>query len=165
MKPLTTIVRMRKAYKLVLSFREARDVVLRLACLALAGPMLGGCSFSTATLAPEPPEEVTGSIAPAPVAQTLFHDLGPEEVRRSRAALAVALDPQGNGQPVKWDNPESRMRGEIAPGGPPFVEANEICRTFSAILQAPEAATKRVVGSACRLSGDGWILRKLQPKV
>jgi surface antigen len=162
MKPLAKILRMSKAYRLVSSLREARAVLLRLACLALAGPMLGGCSFSIASLKAEAPEEVTGSITPAPTVQILFPDLGPEEVRRSRAALAVALDPQGNGHPVKWDNPESGMRGEIAAGGPPFVESDEICRAFSASLQTKPGGTKRAEGRACKISADEWVLRKLQ---
>ena len=162
MKPLAKILRMSKAYRLVSSLREARTVAL--ACLALLGPMLGGCSFSIASLKPEAPEETTGSIKPAPTAQLLFPELGPEEARRSRAALAVALDPQGNGHPVKWDNPETGMRGEVAAGGAPFVESDEICRAFSASLQTSGGATKRAEGRACRISGDEWVLRKLQAR-
>jgi surface antigen len=145
------------------SLREARAIA-RCACLALLGPILGGCSFSIASLAPEAPEETTGSITPAPSVQVLFPELGPEEVRRSRAALAVTLDPQGNGHPVKWDNPETGLRGEIAAGGPPFVEADEICRAFSASLRMPAGPTKRAEGRACKISADEWVLRKLQPK-
>jgi surface antigen len=89
------------------------------------------------------PGETTGSIGPAPAARKLFPDLGPEEDRRARAALAVALDPQGNGKPVKWDNPESGIAGEIAASGAPFVEADEICRAFTTSFEPAAGARKR----------------------
>ena len=128
----------------------------------MMGPALGACSFAIPSLTAQGPEDVTGSITPAPTVERLFPDLGPEEARRSRAALAVALDPQGNGRPVKWDNPESGMGGEITPGGAPFVEDDEICRTFSASLETAAGGAKRAEGLACKVSADEWVLRRLQ---
>src|SRR5438067_2431449 len=91
------------------------------ACIAVLA-VLGGCSqpllvFRGETEAaapvavPEPTE--TGSIAKRP--SSFGPDLGDEDWRRARAALGVALDPQGNGKPVKWDNPESGLRGSVNP--------------------------------------------------
>ncbi len=94
----------------------------------------------------------------------LFPDLGPEEARRARAALAVALDPQGNGKAVKWDNPESGMHGDISASGSPFVEADEICRSFTASLRTDAGVAKAAEGKACKISADEWVLRKLQPR-
>jgi surface antigen len=150
-------------YRLVSSLREAFPAAARVLMVVAIGATLGGCSFAIPSLTPNAPEETTGSISPAPTSQKLFAELGPEETRRSRAALAVALDPQGNGKPVKWDNPESAMSGEITPEGAPFVEADEICRTFTASL-ATDTKSRRVLGKACRFSADEWLLRDLRPK-
>jgi surface antigen len=164
MKPLATIVGMSDAYRLLSSLREARRVALWLASVAALGSTLAGCSFSIPSLtAKSAPGETTGSIAPAPAARKLFPDLGPEEDRRARAALAVALDPQGNGKPVKWDNPESGIAGEVAASGAPFVEADEICRAFTTSFEPAAGARKRAEGMACRVSADDWVLRRLEP--
>ena len=126
--------------------------------------MVGACSFPIPSLTAQPPEETTGSISPAPpLLQKLFAELGPEEVRRSRAALAVALDPQGNGTRVTWDNPETGMSGVIAATGAPFVDSDEICRAFTASLTAG-GTTRRVAGKACKFSADEWLLRELKPQ-
>jgi surface antigen len=153
------------AYRLVLSSGEVRRVACRLACVAALAPALGACSFAIPSLTTSSaPEETTGSITPAPAAQRLFPELGPEETRRSRAALAVALEPQGNGKAVKWDNPESGMHGDIVPEGVPYVEADEICRAFTASLRTAAGVTKTAEGRACKISADEWVLRKLQPR-
>ena len=150
-------------YRLVLPPREAWPAVIRIALLLAIGPSLAGCSFAIPSLTAKAPEETTGSISPAPLAQKLFAELGPEEVRRSRAALAVALDPQGNGKPVKWDNPETGMSGEISPNGPPFVESDEVCRAFTASLDA-DTTSRSAAGIACKMSAEEWLLRDLHPK-
>ncbi len=46
----------------------------------------------------------TGSIARPSL--TFGADLNGEDWRRAQGALSLALDPQGNGRPVKWDNPD-----------------------------------------------------------
>ena len=157
--------RIQQAYRSLTSPREALRSGLRLACVGLLASTLAGCSFAIPSLTAPDPAETTGSITPAGPARAhfLFAELGPEETRRARGALALALDPQGNGRPVKWDNPESGMRGDVAAGGPPFVEANEICRSFTASLQTLRT-TKQVTGQACRISPDEWVLRKVGRK-
>lgn len=129
---------------------------------ALAG---GGCSlavplFSGESAALEPAS--TGTIAkkPEPV---LAPELGPEDWRRASAALAVALDPQGNGKPVKWENPETDLHGTINPSAPPFVQNDEICRAFHATVAGP-SFLKDVRGTACRPSGGAWALKHVGPK-
>ncbi|MGU3541140.1 RT0821/Lpp0805 family surface protein [Methylobacterium sp. A54F] len=151
--------------------RGARAASLLVAGL-VAGPLatlgLSGCSqplliFRTAETksAPEPAPEplVTGSIAKRPT--SFGPDLGEEDWRRARAALGVALDPQGNGRPVKWDNPESSLRGTINPTGLPYVAHDEICRDFLATVIAPERS-RFVRGTGCRLSGGPWELKRLR---
>lgn len=129
--------------------------------LGLAG---GACSFAVPLLSSEPAvtePASTGTIAkkPNPV---LAAELGAEDWRRASAALAVALDPQGNGKPVKWENPETEMRGTIGASAPPFVKNDEICRTFHATVAGPSLA-RNVSGTACRPSGGAWSLKHVGP--
>ncbi|MBF9231884.1 hypothetical protein I2H38_00680 [Microvirga sp. BT350] len=104
--------------------------------------------------------EATGSVAPQ-VAAPLSPDLDEEDWRRAKAALAVALDPQGPGTLVSWDNPTSTMKGSFAAAGAPFVKNDEICRAFSANLNGTSAATLQ--GTACRPSGGEWVIKDIKP--
>ena len=132
--------------------------VLALASLALA---LAGCSFSSSVVGLTDDEpEVTGSIAmKAPV--TLSPTMNEEDWRRAKAALGLALDPQGPGTLVSWDNPETSMKGQFTPTGAPYVRNDEICRDFSAHLSGPASASLQ--GSACRPSGGDWALKDVKP--
>lgn len=80
----------------------------------------------------------TGSIDRKPLG--FGADLGAEDWRRASAALAVALDPQGNGRPVKWDNPETTLRGSVNPTGLPYVSNDLVCRDFLASIISRRAA-------------------------
>jgi surface antigen len=145
--------------------RDAGPLVV----LCLLQP-LGGCSqplliFSgeaakpaqAAEMSPEP--IVTGSISKRPT--SFGADLGEEDWRRAHAALTVALDPQGNGRPVKWDNPESSLRGSVNPTGLPYVANEEICRDFLASVITPENS-RFVRGTGCKLSGGTWELKRVR---
>lgn len=132
---------------------------------ALAG---GGCSFSLPVISPaadDAPAIVepvsTGTLGPRPVPQ-FAAELGPEDWRRASAALAVALDPQGNGKAVKWENPESDRRGAVEAAGPPFVKNDEVCRPFMATVAGP-GLTRQVRGTACRPSGGAWEIKQAGP--
>lgn len=108
-------------------------------------------------LADEP--TVTGSISRRPT--SFGSDLGEEDWRRAYAALSVALDPQGNGKPVKWDNPESSLRGSINPTGLPYVAHDLICRDFLASVIAP-GRNRFVRGTGCKPSGGEWELKRIR---
>ncbi|WP_183438591.1 RT0821/Lpp0805 family surface protein [Methylobacterium sp. R2-1] len=127
-----------------------------ISCGACSGPIL---SFKTeeAPAAPEP--LVTGSIPKRPV--SFGRDLDGEDWRRAHAALSVALDPQGNGRPVKWENPETAMRGAINPTGLPYVAGDEICRDFLATVVG-SANNRFVRGTGCKPSGGEWELKRLR---
>lgn len=150
--------------------RYRSDVFLREAGKILVAGLLAlstaACSFSMGLvgLADDEPK-TTGSIAatdPAPVAATpLSPDLDEEDWRRAKAALAVALDPQGPGTQVSWDNPATDMKGTFTPIGGPFVKNDEICRTFNAHLSGATSASLQ--GTACRLSGAEWVIREVKP--
>jgi surface antigen len=144
-----------------------RRRLLGSACVAL--PLLcGGCSLPIIAFKPVEPTEAasvdepaaTGSLPPrAPL--TFGRDLDAEDWRRASAALAVALDPQGNGKPVKWDNPETGRRGAINPTGLPFVRDDAICRNFLASVVTSKGS-RFLRGTGCRLSGAPWELKSLK---
>lgn len=129
------------------------------------GVSLAGCSQPLLLFrgTPEPAaaaiEEpiTTGSIA-AP--KTFGPDLNGEDWRRAQAALTVALDPQGNGRPVKWDNPDSGMHGSVNPTGLPYVADDRICRNFLASVIGAETS-RFVRGTGCKPSGGEWTLQAM----
>lgn len=133
-------------------------------CLAVGAALLlalaaGGCSISM------PLGSVTGdhdgptgsTEAPSP----LSREHGVEDWRRARAALGVALDPQGTGAGVSWDNPDSGAKGNFSAVGQPFVQDDEVCRAFLAVLHGPAEATLQ--GTACRPSGGEWSIKEVKP--
>lgn len=123
-------------------------------------PLLVFRAKAPAEAAPVEEPTVTGSISRRPA--SFGPDLGDEDWRRANAALGVALDPQGNGRPVKWDNPETGLRGSVNPTSLPYVANDLICRDFLASVIGPE--TNRFVrGTGCKPSGGTWELRKLRP--
>ncbi|WP_244610467.1 RT0821/Lpp0805 family surface protein [Microvirga pakistanensis] len=149
--------------------RYRSDGFLREAGKILAAGLVAlstsACSYSLGMAGMDVEEpKATGSIssanahtAPSP----LSPDLNEEDWRRAKAALGVALDPQGPGTQVSWDNPETSMKGSFTPTGAPFVKNDEICRTFNARLSGPTQASLH--GTACRLSGEEWTVKQVKP--
>ena len=128
--------------------------------------VLGGCSqpllvFRGEDEAPRVVAEptVTGSIEKRPL--SFGNDLAEEDWRRARAALTVALDPQGNGRPVKWDNPETSLHGTVNPTGLPYVADDLICRNFLASIVGPRRS-RFVRGTGCKPSGGAWTLTRIR---
>jgi len=123
---------------------------------------LGACSFSM-PLSPfggQPDPVVTGSIGPvSPLDPALDH----EDWRRARSALAVALDPQGNGTRVAWDNPESGRHGNFEAASGAFVRDDRVCREFTALIARESGDERRLSGSACRLSETLWRIDDVAP--
>jgi 17 kDa outer membrane surface antigen len=146
--------------------RQPRRAAFGLAAV-LALLALPACSITAPFTRSGDGELVTGSIQPRraePAATPAFLDerLDPEDVRRARAALATALDPQGSGASVKWDNPDSGAKGAIAAVGGPYLQKDDICRNFiaSVSLKSPDAWQQ---GIACRLAAGEWTIRELKP--
>ena len=105
---------------------------------------------------------VTGSIERRPM--SFGDDLAEEDWRRARAALSVALDPQGNGRPVKWDNPETGLKGSVNPTGLPYVADDLICRNFLAsVINA--SRSRFVRGTGCKMSGGEWSLKRVRSAI
>ncbi len=134
---------------------------MKLLAVGLIALSTGACSFSFGLSALDDDEpKSTGAIGTKAVAP-LSADLDDEDWRRAKAALAVALDPQGPGTQVSWDNPATTMKGTFTPVGAPFVKNDEICRSFSAHLSGPSAASLH--GTACRPSGGEWAIKDVRP--
>jgi len=145
--------------------RYRSDAVLSEATKVLAAGLIalsaGACSFSFGVVGLEESEpQTTGSIA-ATTTTPLSPDLNEEDWRRAKAALAVALDPQGPGTQVSWDNPTSGRKGTFTPTSTPFVENDRICRSFSAVVTG--ASPSSLQGTACRPSGGEWAVKDVKP--
>lgn len=122
---------------------------------------LGGC----ATAIPLPSfagistSDVTGSIKKTP---PLSDKLNNEDWRRAKGALAVALDPQGNGAPVAWENPQTLAKGTFVPVGQAWAKDDGICRTFLADLNGSHPQSQ-LQGNACRSKDGEWTIGKVEP--
>jgi surface antigen len=117
-------------------------------------------SFPMTSLLNEEPTATHSTAARA--ASPLSPELGEEDWRRAKAALSVALDPQGSGSQVSWDNPDTTMRGHFTPVGHPFVMDDEVCRRFLAPVVG-QVSTSSLQGTACRPSGEEWAVKSVRP--
>lgn len=147
-------------YRVGQGWRESRGATSRIVAVALLASGLAGCSFAVPGLSDER-AETTGSIGRVD-ASPLSPDLGQEDWRRAKGALSIALDPQGNGSAVKWENPDSEIGGTFTPVAQPFVKQNEICRAFIATIAFPGRSSS-LQGTACKLSADEWQIRDVRP--
>ncbi|NBS34847.1 MAG: hypothetical protein EBS82_03240 [Methylocystaceae bacterium] len=106
------------------------------------------------------PDDITGSIArnrAGKPAIKLSKSLDSEDLRRATAALSTALDPQGSGASVKWENPNSGAKGSFTPSGQAFPVEGKICRAFTGEIYSGQDEEK-LEGSACREKSDDWAL-------
>ena len=139
--------------------------------LFAAAATLCGCSLSLPSNSPAlgVDYEATGTIAkPAtapsatPAVSPLSRRLDAEDWRRARAALGVALDPQGNGSTVAWDNPQTGRRGSFVPVAAPYPVDGQVCRAFVAKIDGDQH--DHLQGSACRVgASDDWDVKDVKP--
>ena len=117
--------------------------------------LASGCSlsFPIASFVDTMP---TGSIDRS--SALLSEQLDQEDWRRARAALAVALDPQGNGATVAWDNPSSGAKGSFLPIAPALPKNDKVCRAFQAHVAPTPHSERDVEGSACRGPDGAWVV-------
>ncbi|MCU0884307.1 MAG: RT0821/Lpp0805 family surface protein [Beijerinckiaceae bacterium] len=131
-------------------------------------PESASLTTGSVSTAPGTPGAATAALAFAPSGAArggklqLSDHLGPEDIRRATGAMALALDPQGNGSPVSWDNAESRSSGRFTPVGGPFLRDDEVCRAFLSTI-ATQMDKHALQGTACRPSGGAWSIRELKP--
>jgi surface antigen len=138
--------------------RAARGV----RALCVIGLSLGAAACSTAIPLPSfmgSANDVTGSISPG---ARLSPGLDVEDWRRAKGALGLALDPQGNGSPVTWDNPRSGAKGSFTPVGAAKPVDERICRAFLAQVGG-SVAPKDLQGTACRDKSGEWALDDVKP--
>jgi surface antigen len=153
-----------------------RSLLMAAGCAA-AALLSGACSITmpfektSGSLITSDAELSTGSVSPrarkeaalAPGQVSVFSPkLDAEDWRRALAALVTALDPQGNGGHVLWDNGASRNRGSFAPVGNAFVVKDEICRVYVAMVAAGEPE-EWFQGTACRISASEWLIKDAKP--
>jgi surface antigen len=132
----------------------------RLACVAGFAAALGGCSAAI----PLPSfigskADVTGSVTPA---NPISPSMDVEDWRRAKGALGLALDPQGNGEAVGWDNPKSGAKGEFKPVGPAKAVDDRICRSFLANVGG-SLPNRALQGAACRSKDGEWMIGEVAP--
>jgi surface antigen len=156
--------------------QSATLACLKAACGFAAALSLAACSLTSpfesgrsSALQADP--DITGSISPAPSRAnslspgqiSLFSPkLDEEDWRRAKAALATALDPQGNGAQVGWDNGESGAKGSFAPIGNAFLAKDDICRAFVAAVSVKEPE-RWFQGTACRVTPAEWQIKDVKP--
>ena len=121
--------------------------------------LLGGCSmsFPITSLVPAS-DDVTGSNSKVPFGRLLDE----EDRRREKAALATALDPQGDGSPIRWENAKSGNKGMFTPQGHAFTMDGKVCRSFVGELKQ-DGEQKAVVGTACAVAAGDWDVRTMKP--
>ena len=88
----------------------------------------------------------------------------PEDWRRAKAALSTALDPQGDGSPVSWDNPQSGVKGSFSPTSKAYPADAKVCRRFSADVER-KAGAKTMQGVACADKSGEWSIAELASPV
>jgi surface antigen len=104
--------------------------------------------------------DLTGSIRkPTP---ELAQGLSAEDQRRAKAALATALDPQGEGGGVSWDNPQTGAKGAFTPVGQAYPTEGKVCRAFLAEVTT-RLIEERLQGTACREKTAEWALTEVKP--
>jgi surface antigen len=121
---------------------------------------LGGCSTAIPLPSLLGDGDVTGSIDQS--VSPLSSALDAEDLRHAKSALSVALDPQGNGAPVRWDNPESGVKGSIIAAGDAFPSDGKICRPFVAELGGT-APAQNLRGMGCRDKAGDWTIADVKP--
>jgi surface antigen len=113
--------------------------------------------LTTASIPQQKPADAPqpGQVSP------LSPKLDIEDARRAQAALATALDPQGSGATVRWDNPDSGAKGTFGAVGNAFLINHTICRMFVATVSVKEP-DQWLQGNACRASASDWTIKDVK---
>jgi len=123
--------------------------------------ILAGCSMAfpiSPLMSPGSKEDATGAVPKSSLAGLL----DAEDWRRAKAALSTALDPQGNGSLVGWDNPDSGNKGSFTPVGKPYPLEAGICRVFLAEVDC-KGDEHAMQGTACSDKRGEWTIAEAKP--
>lgn len=137
------------------------------ATVVLAAATLCGCSIALPGGASEKAwraesDDATGTIPATRRPRSLSPMMEAEDWRRAAAAMATALDPQGSGAAVNWDNPANGARGAFTPIGQAYPTEGLVCRAFLAEFSLKENR-QSLQGTACREKTAEWSLREVKP--
>jgi surface antigen len=138
--------------------RGHRLAVARATAMAGLALTLGACSWTGPIASLQLDPETTGSISRSGAASAAF-PLDGEDWRRARSALSLAVDPQGPGLPVNWDNPASKRRGSFVQAGNVALAEKTVCRPFLATIASDAATPAKFTGEACRLGPGEWTVQ------
>ncbi len=125
-------------------------------CLSLT---IGGCMSVGPMTSLLADDDVTGAIpasAASPVPALSAQDWG-----FASKALAGALDPQGSGAAVLWENIASGVRGSMTPVGLVYEADGRTCRAFLAEIGG-RAPVQRLQGRGCREGREDWLVSDLK---
>jgi surface antigen len=136
---------------------------VRAAIALILATALGGCGMTLSLTSLQIDPETTATVARQ--ASPLDPALDDEDWRRAQAALSLAVDPQGAGLPVNWDNPATKRRGSFVPTGNMVLVENTICRPFAATIVHAGTPPREVKhnGQACRLGPGEWAMKAATP--
>jgi len=109
-------------------------------------------------MSPGSREDATGALPRSSLAGLL----DAEDWRRAKAALSTALDLQGNGSLVGWDNPDSGNKGSFIPVGKPFPSEARICRVLLAEVDC-KGDEHAMQGTACSDKRGEWTIAEANP--
>ena len=101
-------------------------------------------------------DDVTASIKPAAKAGD------EEDRRRAKAALSTAMDPQGDGQPVRWENPTNGAKGSFAAVGHAYPADGKVCRAFLG-TERENGDDRNMQGTACAAAAGDWVVTETKP--
>jgi surface antigen len=112
-----------------------------------------GCSLSFPIASMNPAaDETTGSLKP--IVGKIADE---EDRRRAKAALSTALDPQGDGRLVRWENPTTGNKGSFTAVGHAYPADARVCRAFiGTVLQSGD--DKTIQGTACTIAAGEWAI-------
>ena len=130
--------------------------------LLLCGGWMAGCSLTVPMSGATTDDVPTGTIKRAADHSSPFSpQMDAEDWRRARSALDTALDPQGNGASVAWENPASGAKGSFVPLAQVYPKGDGICRPFAARVTLKGAGETVQHSSACRVNSGEWVVGRV----
>jgi hypothetical protein len=76
--------------------------------------------------------------------------------------IATALDPQGDGSTIHWENPKTSHEGSITPVGHAYTADGQVCRAFIGDL-VHDKGHRTVQGTACTIAAGQWAAKDMKP--
>jgi surface antigen len=141
--------------------RSWHALVTRVVVAGICGQWLAACSLSV-PMGKGTEDIPTGTIKRAALSP-FSAEMDAEDWRRAKSALDTALDPQGNGASVAWENPTSGAKGSFVPMAQPYPKDDGICRPFTAHLNLKGEPERVIASSACRVNSGDWIVGRVLP--